>query len=209
VLLDRQMRVAFVEEQVLEHVVRAGNRRVGVTKLECLQPVDVALLGIVVNAGITARLYWLERFLRRADRVERLVAHVDQVERFGRRLLVPGDDRGERIADVAHMLGRERIFVLADRQDAEGDGEILAGEHQVHAGMRLGARHVDGLDQRVRVRRAQKLDVQHARQHDVVGKARLAGDLGAAVDAPARLADDFHGAAIRFAASSTASTIWW
>jgi hypothetical protein len=35
------------------------------------------------------------------------------------------------------------------------------------------------------VRRAQQLRVQHARQDDVVGEPRLAGDLGAAVDAPA------------------------
>jgi hypothetical protein len=67
-------------------------------------------------------------------------------------------------------------------------GKVLAGEHQVHAGMLLGAARVDRLDQRMRVRRAQQPAMQHPRQHDVVGKARLPGDLGAAVDAPARVA---------------------
>jgi hypothetical protein len=35
--------------------------------------------------------------------------------------------------------------------------------------------------------------MQHAREDDVVGEARLAGDFRAAVDAPARLAENFHG----------------
>jgi hypothetical protein len=74
--------------------------------------------------------------------------------------------------------------------------------------MRPGFFGVDLLDQRMRVRRAQQARVQHARQHDVVGKKRPAGDLGAAVDAPARLADHLHGAILR-AASSMASKICW
>src|SRR5688572_8054648 len=59
--------------------------------------------------------------------------------------------------------------------------------------------------------------MQHPRQHDVVGKACLPGDLGAAVDAPARVADDFE-LALRahlrssrrsLAARSIESTICW
>jgi hypothetical protein len=37
---------------------------------------------------------------------QELVLHVDQVERFGRGLLVLRDDRGNRIADVAHRARR-------------------------------------------------------------------------------------------------------
>src|SRR3989442_12648626 len=54
------------------------------------------------------------------------------------------------------------------------------------------ARRVDTDDLRVRNRRAKELTVQHARQHDVVGKLRLSGDLGAPIDAPPRRADDLH-----------------
>ena len=53
--------------------------------------------------------------------------------------------------------------------------------------MRAARDGVDADDARVRQRRAEQLAVQHARQHDVVGEARLAGDLRAAVDAAPRL----------------------
>ena len=46
------------------------------------------------------------------------------------------------------------------------------------------------LDARVRVRAAQRLRVQHARQHDVVGVDRGAGRLGEAVDLAQRLAHE-------------------
>ena len=191
-LLDWEVRVAFVEKQILEDMVGLGNGCVHVTthfsEFEGLQPMDIAVLAVRVNARFGLR-QGLERI---ADRVERLVAHLDEIERLGRGLLVLGDHRGQRIADVAHVLRRERIFVLADRQDAEGDREVLAGEHQVHAGMGLCLLNVNFLDQCMRMRRAQKLHVQHARQHDVVRKARLAGDLGAAIDPAARLTEDFH-----------------
>jgi hypothetical protein len=93
----------------------------------------------------------------------------------------------------------------------------------VHARVRLRAQDVDRLDDRVRVRRAQQLRVQHARENEVVGEAQLADRLGAAVDAPARLADGVeaglaarlfgcvHGLASRMrrAASSIDSQICW
>ena len=116
----------------------------------------------------------------------------DQIQSFRGGLLVLRHHRGDRVAHVAHVLGRERIFVLGHRQDAEAHREVLAGEHQVNTRVFLRSFHVDGLDEGVRVRRAQQAHVQHARQDDVVGEARLAGDLGAAVDAAARLADDLH-----------------
>ncbi len=56
-LLDGQMGIAFVEEQVLEDVIRAGDGGIRIAELKGLQPVDVALLGIVMNAVITAWLY--------------------------------------------------------------------------------------------------------------------------------------------------------
>ena len=105
----------------------------------------------------------------------------------------------------------------------KGTGNSLAGQHQVHAGM-LSAREtsIDSIS-RVRMRRAQQLAMQHARQREVVGEAQLPGDLGAAVDAAARLADDVeallgqrilgcvHGLASRItrAASSIDSKICW
>ena len=185
VLLDRQVRVALEEEQVLEHVVRRGERRLHVAELVGLVAVDVAVLVVLVDAHLGMR----ERLFRRGDRQQRLVPDVDEAERLVRGLLVPRDHRGQRIADVPHALRRKRVFVGRHRHDAERDREIAAGENEMHAGVLRGAGGVDRKDARVRVRRAQELRVQHARQHDVVGEARLPGHLGAAVDAAARLAD--------------------
>jgi hypothetical protein len=119
VLLDRQVRVALEEEHVLEHVVSAGDRLVHIAERVRLQAVDVPLLAVVVDA----RLGHGERFLGRGNRREQLVLHVDQVERLGRGLLVPGDHRCDRVADIAHRARRKGMLVLRDRQDAERDRE--------------------------------------------------------------------------------------
>jgi hypothetical protein len=218
-LLHRQVRVALVEEQVLEDVVRIRQRFIDVAELVGLVAVDVAALAVVVDA----RLGIGEALFGRGDRRQGPVLHVDQLQRLGRGLLVDRDHRGHRVADVAHALARERMLVLRHRHDAVGDRELGAGEHQVHARMRLRARNVDRLDQRVRLRRAQQLAMQHARQDEVVGEARLADRLGAAVDAAARLADRVEAllllglerrvhrlpSRIVFAAASTDSQICW
>ncbi len=223
-LLHRQVGVALVEEHVLEDVVGPGERLLDVAELVSLVAVDVAPLAVVVDA----RLGVGETFLGRGDGRERPVLDLDQVEGLGRGLLVHRDHRGHRVADVAHALARERMLVLGHRHDAVRDREIGAGEHQVHAAVRLRTRGVDRFHHRVRVRRAQQLRVQHARENEVVGEELLADRLGAAVDAAARLADGVkrsavkarlparllgrvHGRASRMmrAASSTDSQICW
>ena len=104
--------------------------------------------------------------------------------------LVARDDRRHRIADEADDVRTERVLVVTDGQDAVRNRQRRAGQHQVHARMRRRLRGVDPDDARVRMRRAQQPPVQHPRQDDVVGEPRLAGDLRAAVHAPAGLADD-------------------
>jgi hypothetical protein len=58
---------------------------------------------------------------------------------------------------------------------------------------------VDPLNARVRVRRAQKFAMSHARQENVVGKTRLTGYFRAGVHPAARDADDaeFPGVGLR------------
>ena len=128
---------------------------------------DVAGVAVVVDA----RLGMGEAVFRRAERAQRLVLDVDEVERLERRQLVAGDHGGDRIADEAHAVDRQRVLVLADRQDAVRDREVLAGQHEVHArGAPRRARDVDPHDARVRQRRAQQLAVHHPRQHHIVGE---------------------------------------
>ena len=51
-LFDRQVRVAFEEEHVVEHMIGAGDRLVDVAELERDDLVDVAVVAVVVNARL-------------------------------------------------------------------------------------------------------------------------------------------------------------
>ena len=132
VLLDRQMGVAFVEEQVLEDVIRSCERFVDIAKFESLQAMDIAALAIRMDP-------WLglsERFFRIANGVKNPVSNLDEIQRLGRRLLVLRDDRSDRVADVAHVLGCQRILVLGHGKNAEGHREILAGQYEMYSRQR-------------------------------------------------------------------------
>ncbi len=205
VLLDRQMRVALVEERVVEHVVGRGECRVDVAELERHELVDVPRVAVLVDARLGVR----EAVVRARERAQRLVLDVDQVERLERRQLVARDHRGDRIADEADAIDGERMLVLAHRQDAVCDWKIASGQREEDAGMGERARHVEPDDARVRERRAQQLAVDRPRQHQVVGELRLARHFRAAVHAPPRFADDVHRASrcVPAIAASTASKI--
>ena len=203
------MRVALEEDGVLAHMRRGLHRRVGVAELEGNRLVHVAL---AVDRFAVAQ----DRLLDRHHRRQRLKLNVDQVERFVGDPLVRRCDRGDRIADIADLLARERLLVLADREDAELDWQVIPGEDGQHAGVRPSARRIHAQDARMRVRTAQDTPVDHPRQGQVVGELRLSADLGKRVGLDQRLPDDRqflgrlpHRASVpsREAASSTASKI--
>ena len=126
VLLDRQVGVALIEERVLEHAIGVGERLLDVAEAQRHGLVDVAGVAVLVNA----RLGVGEAVLRIGERAQRLVFDVDEVERLERRQLVARDDGGDRIADEADAIDRERVLVLADREDAVRDGEVPPGQNQ-------------------------------------------------------------------------------
>ena len=132
VLLDRQMGVAFVEEQVLEDMVRSRERFFDIAKFESLQAMDIAALAIRMDP----RLGLSERFFRIANGVKNPVSNLDEIQRLGRRLLVLRHHRRDRIADVAHVLGCQRILVLSHGKDAEGHREIFAGQYEMYSRQR-------------------------------------------------------------------------
>ena len=185
VLLDRQVGASLEEEHIVEHVVGASDGRVHVAELERHRLVDVARVAVLVNARLGMR----QAVVRAGVGAERLVLDVNQVDGLGRRGLVAGDDGRHRVADKPHLVRAEGVLVVADRQDAVGDWKTVAGQDEVNAGMRRRARSVDADDTRVRDRRPEQFAVHHARQHHVVGKPRLPGDLRAAVHATPCLAD--------------------
>ena len=151
VLLHRHVVVALVEEQVFEYVVRFRQRLLHIAELERLVAMDVARVGIVVNARLRLR----QRFLGRRDGRQRLVFHLDQLQRRGRRLLVRGDHRRHRIAAIAYLVAGQRKFILGNRQHAERHLAVGARAYRHHAFEGLGLRGVDRQDPCMRHRRAQ------------------------------------------------------
>ena len=167
-----------VELVDLHDLVGLGERRVEVAPLVHALPHEVAA-GLLVQHGL--RL--VERVARVGDGVERLVLHLDELRCVARELARLGDDGDDRLADVAHLADRERVVLdvpARHRRDLEERiGErrhLFAGERAVDALHRLGLRHVDRGDVRVRVRRADEMDVAHAVALDVVDERALALD---------------------------------
>src|SRR5438034_11576058 len=97
------MGVAFVEKQVLEDVIRSCERFIDISKLEGLQPVDVAALAVRMDP----RLGLSERFFRIANGVKNPVSNLYEIQRLGRRLLVLRYHRRDRNSDVE--IGRAHV----------------------------------------------------------------------------------------------------
>ena len=98
-------------------------------------------------------------------RRQNFVLDIDQRQRAKRRLLVVGNHRRDQIAVIAHLVDRENGLILdAHAVDGIEPLEVFAGDDGVNAGSLRGARGIDSADARVRVRAAQDLGVQHARQ---------------------------------------------
>ena len=210
VLLHRKMGVAFEERGVLAHVRGGANRLVGIAELERHRLVHVAFS---VNRFTLAG----NRLFDRHHRRQRLELDLDQVECLVGDPFVGGRDRGDGIADIADLFSGQRLLILADREDAELDRQIIAGEHGQHARVRPSARRVHVDDASMRVRTAQDAPVDHARQRQVIGELGLPADLGKCIGLYQRLPDDRqflcgwrHRASVpaREAASSTASKIF-
>ena len=126
--------------------------------------------------------------LRVEDARQRLVFHLDQVERLLGDLLADGSHAGHRVADVAHPVAAEDVPVVQVQPDQAG--VILAGDHRFDA--RQGARlaDIDALDQRMRVGAALDAGIQQpGAELQVVGKQGRAEHFLARIDARHAVAD--------------------
>ena len=130
------------------------------------------------------------RLLDRHDGAKFGKLHLDQLERLIGYPLVGGRDRRNRIADIADLFARERLLVLAHRQDAELDGEVVAGQDRQHTGQRASPAGVHAHDTRVWVRAAEDAPEEHPGQREVIGKPGLPAHFGESVGLGQRLADD-------------------
>ncbi len=139
---------------------------------------------------------------------QRLDVHFD---RFGGVLGLQqglGDHAGDRIADEAHLVGRQRrprrllqvgaVLALERQRRLQGAvlREVRAGVDRDHALHLLGGGGVDRLDPPVRHGRAQDEGMRLIRQVDVVGVAAFAAQQRGVFLARHRLADGIGGSGL-------------
>ena len=158
------------------------------------RPDDVRAGVVVEDRGVLVL-----RAARVDEHVERLVLDLDQVGGVAGELAGRGDDGDDRLADVAHAADGERVVLdlvpRRRRQLEERIGQLrdlVRRQRPVDALERLRGRDVDRDDLRVRVRRADEVDVAHPVPLDVVGEDALALDEPAVLlarDALAGVAD--------------------
>src|SRR5260370_1336909 len=103
-------------------------------------------------ASFAATISWLKgSLLPPTAPPQRLVFDCDKVERGRRAFLAERRDGGDRIAYETHLLERQRMFVLAHREDAEGPRQVTAREHRLDSGQGPRPRRLDAHDACVRV----------------------------------------------------------
>ena len=184
--LDRVRHQAVVDDVELGDVLGARERRLGRLLVAEMPLVDRVVRRDVMDQRRALRL----RLRRIGDRGQHLVIDVDLLARVLRLRQGLGDHDRDRVADVVRLVAGDRrmrrhlhrrAVLRRDRPAADQIADLVgreigAGQHRDDAGhaFRFGA--VDLLDLRVRVRRADEIDVGLARAVDVVGVLALAGD---------------------------------
>ena len=166
-----------------------------VTEAQLLVIVFAVIFERVLRVGLVHhRRAGLERLFDLEHRRELLVVDAHFRQRLERLAFTVRHDRDDRLALVAHLVGRERrLVVLAEVEQAEQRVEIArhvgAADHAAHAACALGLGGVDAADAGVMMRAAQHLQVQQPLELVVVEKGRGAGDMADHVLALRRLAD--------------------
>ena len=112
---------------------------------------------------------------------QRLIVHIDVIERVFRLVAVIGDHQGHRLADETHPVDSQRPLIERQAQNDEKRLGLLLdlgpGQHRGDAGPLQGARDIDRDDFRMGMGRAQNGTVQGARRHrQIIGKRRRPGE---------------------------------
>ena len=163
-----------------------GERRFGRLLVAEMPLVDRVVRRDVMDQRRALRL----RLRRIGDRGQHLVIDLDLLARVLRLRQRLGDHHRDGVADVIRLLVGDRrmrrhlhrrAVLRRDRPAADQIADLVgreigAGQHRDDARHALRFRAVDLPDLRVRVRRADEIDVGLARTIDVVGVLALAGD---------------------------------
>ena len=122
----------------------------------------------------------------------------DQIGRVLGKVGILGKDHRHRLADIAHLGGREHRLAVGpeaghadlaevDRRDVGDVGRVHTRDH---AGQRQRLRRVDAEDAAMGHRRAHDAHVELAGKADVGGEAALSGEERPVLEPPDRAADD-------------------
>ena len=136
----------------------------------------------------------LERIARPQRHGKRLVVDLDQLQRVLGEIAVGRDHHGDRLADIAHPLHRDRpaldIRLDACEQRRPERRHLGRRDDGRDAARSPRGRHIDRADDRMRMRRAQHRGMQGAGRHaDIVDKTAAPGEQACVFDALDRLAD--------------------
>ena len=156
-------------------MVGLGERGVDVAPLP-----DAGVRHVPAAVLVQDRRAVLERDPGVDDDLERLVVDLDELRRVARELARLRDDGRDGLADVAHLPDRERVVldlaagVGGDLEERIGeDRDLVARQRPVDARQLVRSAHVDRLDLRMRVRRADEVQVAHPVPLDVVEEEPL------------------------------------
>ncbi len=163
-------------------------RRIGIAGL----PREDVVVGLALEVRADDRGVGVERLLRIRDHRQRLVVHVDALERVLGLVLRLGDDADDLLALEADLVRRQdRLRVASQRRHPREAvlGQQVARHARDDARHRHGARAVDRVDLGVGERRPVDRHVQHAGQLHVIDVVALAADEAVVLDALRGLPD--------------------
>jgi hypothetical protein len=189
-MLDRRHLIAL-----FEHMIGLGKTALDVTEAKFLVVVFVVKSETVLGIGLVDDdRAGLQRLLDIEHATQRLVIDANPAERLERLALAVGHHGHDRLTLVAHLVDRERWFVVdAEIDQAEQRVEVArhigAAKDAAHAGHLLGFGEIDAANPRVAVRAAQHLEIQHALKLVIVEIGRGRGDVPEHVLALRALAD--------------------
>ncbi len=114
VLFHRQVRVAFIKEDVLANQIGFRKSFFDISEFERHFLVDIPDVAV----GVNSRLFDHHRLFDRRNGVEWLVFNFDQVHCIESDVLINRCDRSYRITNEANLVDTKSVFVLANRKDA-------------------------------------------------------------------------------------------
>ncbi len=155
-----------------------------------------------VGAGLVVqqRRAGAHRLLRIDNERQRFVVDGDQRRRVFRLVAVPGDDTGDRLADMAHLVARQRenrrgVIIRHARgcdQRLDGVAQIFRCEHGDDARCGARCRAIDGADVRVRLLATTERHMRRLRHLPVVGVGAAPGEEPRVLGALDARADDLR-----------------